>query len=144
MRRMKQFLGFTLIELMIVVAIIGILMTIAVPSYHQHIVKTRRADAQAALLDLAARMERYYAHNNTYATATVGSGNNITDVLGQSNTSEGYYQLTITASTPNAFTVSAVPQGVQATDDPYCATLTLNSLGQKNTTGTHSANDCWK
>lgn len=65
--------GFTLIELMIVVAIVAILAAIAVPSYQQHVIKTNRNDAMAVMQGFAQAMERHYAQNNTYATAVAGT-----------------------------------------------------------------------
>ena len=67
--------GFTLIELVIAMAIIGILASIAYPSYLDYITRARRQDGQTALLELANQMEQYYANNNTYQTATIATGN---------------------------------------------------------------------
>ncbi|STX51876.1 Type-IV pilin [Legionella busanensis] len=122
--------GFTLIELMIVVVIVAILAVIAYPSYQDYITRGRRADGQAALLDLASRMERYYTQQNTYQTATIGTGN-ATDVRGTNLSPDQWYTLSITAQTPSTYTLQATPRNQQATNDTRCQTLTLNSLGVK-------------
>ncbi len=129
-------LGFSLIEMMIALAIGGILAAIAVPAYTDYMVHARRADGKQALLDLAARMERYYSENNTYATATlanVGTG---------ASSPKGYYTLSISAQSASAYTVQAAPAGAQASDTD-CGSLTYNQAGQQNVTGTHSVADCW-
>jgi type IV pilus assembly protein PilE len=125
--------GFTLIELMIVVVIVAILTTIAYPSYRDYITRGRRADGQAALLDLASRMERYYSQQNTYQTATIGTGT-ATDVRATNLSPDGWYTLSISAQTPSSYTLQAIPNNQQATDDRRCQTLTLNSLGVKGIT----------
>ncbi|MGQ3888979.1 type IV pilin protein [Legionella sp. CNM-1927-20] len=140
--------GFTLIELMIVVVIVAILTMIAYPSYQDYITRSRRADGQAALLDLASRLERYYAQQNTYQTATIGTGN-ATDVRATNLSPEQWYTLSITAQTPSSYTLQAVPNNQQATNDTRCQTLTLNSLGVKGITAgpagvpTGPASRCW-
>ncbi len=128
--------GFTLIELVIVMVIIGILIAVAVPSYNSYIQASRRADGKAALLNLAAQMERYFTTNNTYVGATLAN-------IGSSATSpSGYYNLSITSATASNYTIQAAPTGAQASDS-LCSTLTLNQLGQKGDTGTGSVTDCW-
>lgn len=127
---MKQTqLGFTLIELMIVVAIVGILAGIAYPSYQDSVMKSRRADAEGALLGFANAMERYFTVNNTYVGAPVVAG---TD----------YYNLAISedpAPTASTYTLTATPR---ATDK--CGTLTLTQAGVKGFNGTGvTAADCW-
>ncbi|WP_131781409.1 type IV pilin protein [Legionella gresilensis] len=140
--------GFTLIELMIVVVIAAILAAIAYPSYRDYVTRSRRADGQAALLDLASRMERYYTQQNTYQTATIGTGN-ATDVRGTNLSPDQWYTLSITAQTPSSYTLQAVPNNQQATNDSRCQTLTLNSLGVKGITAgpggapTGPASRCW-
>lgn len=134
--------GFTLIELMIVVAIVGILAAIAYPSYKEHVIKTRRSDGKAALSQAATMEERYFTENNTYTTDATK--------IGGSTSGEGYY--TITATIPNTagctvkgkyycYTLTAQPTGAQ-TDDTKCASLTLKHDGSKGATGT-TPSVCW-
>lgn len=145
---MKQ-LGFSLIELMIVTVIIAILAAIAYPAYTSHIVETRRTDAQKSLLDLYARMERYYAETNTYATATLNTGA-ATDIgtggstAGVETSADGFYELAIQAQNATSFTLTATPQGSQATEDTLCGTLSLNSLGVKGQSGSGTTDECWR
>lgn len=134
--------GFTLVELMIVVLLVGVLAAIAYPSYQEHVTRARRTDGQTALLDLASRLERYYSEQNTYQTATIGTGN-ATDILDSTISAEGWYALTITNQTPTAFTIQATPQNAQASDT-RCLNLTYNSLGQKGfSSATGSLERCW-
>ncbi|MBS0357774.1 MAG: prepilin-type N-terminal cleavage/methylation domain-containing protein [Proteobacteria bacterium] len=136
----KKSLGFTLIELIIVITIIGILATLAFPSYEKYIIKTRRIDGQTALLNLAAQMEHYFFQHHTYAGATIGSGNLDTDVLASNQSPEGWYTLSITTQNTTDFSLKATPNN---TKDTLCDSLTLDSLGIKNQTGTGTVKDCW-
>lgn len=125
----KYYSGFTLIELMIVIAIIGILVTIAYPSYQDSVRKAKRADAQAGILEIANFMEREFTENNSYAGVTIAE----TGV-----TSDDYtFTNPIPDLTATTYTLTAVPQGAQAND--ACGTLTLTQTGVKdaNTAG------CW-
>jgi len=110
--------GFTLIELMIVVAVMGILAAIAYPSYTDSVQKARRADGTAALMNAAQRMEVYYARNASYTGATSGSTN---PPAGNTNipalSEEGYYDITIQAVDANSYTLRATATGNQANDD---------------------------
>ncbi|HEY9135167.1 MAG TPA: type IV pilin protein [Pseudomonadales bacterium] len=134
--------GFTLIELMIVVAIIGILAAIAIPSYQSHIAKTRRADAQGALLQLANVMERYYTEQSpfTYVGASLGSA--ATDIFASQSPSTGtaFYNLSISAAAANSYTLTATPTNGQSSDS--CGTLTLTSAGVKGVSKSTVA-ACW-
>lgn len=123
--------GFTLIELMITVIIIGILAAIALPSYQEQVKKTRRTNAQADLLELASYMERYYGENFTY----VGAALPFNESPKEGNTK--YYDLAQDANNATSFTLSATPKGGQATD--RCGIMRVDE------TGAHSAqdNDCW-
>ncbi|GBL53623.1 pilus assembly protein PilE [Pseudomonas citronellolis] len=143
---MKKTAGFTLIEMMIVVAIIGILAAIAYPSYQEYVLRGNRSEGQALLNDAAARQERYFAQNNAYVTAQANIAR-----LGMRNTSgttvtsdTGKYALTI--SNPNGsggYQLTATPQGAQ-TKDTKCGNLTLNAMGTRGVSGSTSVNDCWK
>lgn len=129
--------GFTLIELTIVIAIIGIVAAIAVPNYSNYVTATRRSDAQVPLLDLAHRMDRFFTENNTYVGATLANVNM------PAASPEGFYNLAITGTGATTYTIQATPVGAQLADDTECASFTLNELGQKGITGTGNAQDCW-
>ncbi|NOY62955.1 MAG: type IV pilin protein [Gammaproteobacteria bacterium] len=112
--------GFTLIELLVVLVIMAILLSIAVPGYQTYVDRTRRADAQAALVLLSGAMERFYTENNSYLGAANGGGN--TGAPGIFNTTvpldggTANYNLTINAATATTFTLRATPVGVQDGD----------------------------
>jgi type IV pilus assembly protein PilE len=137
--------GVTLIELMIVVVIVAILASIAVPSYRSYVLRSHRVDAKTALLNLAAAQEKFYVQNNTYATnsqLTTAPPNG----LGLSATTErGWYTIAI-ANGANAagFSATATATGSQTADDD-CATFTINQLGQKTATksGGGASTVCW-
>lgn len=134
--------GFTLIEVMITVIIVAVLLAIAVPSYQQSLMKSRRADGMAALLDMAARQERFYAQNSTYTT-------NITAATGlnrPATSTEGHYTLAVTAVTVacpiiRCYALTATPTGEQAKDE-LCNVLRLNSVGVRSASGSLGA-QCW-
>lgn len=131
--------GFTLIELMVVVAIIGILSAIAYPSYVEFIVKSRRAVATACLTELAQFLERNNTSNMTYNVA-LPNNQCRADLT-------GFYTISFATGQPTAstFTIQAVPQGQQATRDTRCGTLTLSHIGVKTESGTASSyRDCWQ
>lgn len=140
--------GFSLIEILIVMVIVGILTSIAYPSYREYINRAHRTDGQAGLLDLASRLERYYSENNTYQTATIASGG-ATDVLSSAITPEGWYTLSISSATSTSYSLQATPIGTQGTSDKTCQSLTFNHLGIKGITAgpagspRGTVDDCW-
>ena len=127
--------GFTLLELMMVVAIIGILGAIALPQYQDSVRKARRADGTGALLNTANALERCATVNGSYNHA------NCNGVVPAAST-EGYYAIALTAVTPSTFTLTATPQGVQAPDAGDCAAMTLANTGAK--TPNPDPNRCWE
>jgi len=143
----KKNLGFTLIEVMIVVVIIGIVAAVALPSYQETVKQTKRTDATAALLQLSQGMERFYSANYTYLGAAASAANTgapeaATFGYTQSPFSgTASYNLTISAATATDFTVSATPTGSQTGD--ACGTLTLTSTNVRGDSGSGGV-ICWR
>lgn len=136
--------GFTLMELMIVVSIIGILLAIVMPNYSESVRKSRRADAMKELMELGAMQERFYAQNSTYTTEIEGAdGLNLERTI----TSEGYYRLKSEAcpdkdiTTCYLLTATPMPTTSQV-KDTQCATLSLDRLGNREGSGT-LGEKCW-
>lgn len=136
--RLHRPLGFTLIELMVVVAIIAILAAIAYPSYTNHITKTRRAAATACLMEAAHFMERYYTTNLSYVDAELPDTACMSEL-------DGIYEIELVGvPAASTFAVQAVPQGVQATRDTLCGTLSLNQAGTRRHAGSApNVEQCW-
>lgn len=123
--------GFTLIELMIVMVIIGILGAIAYPAYSSHLQKSRRVDAQTALLELAQYMERYYTTNGSYVGAVLPF------TASPKDDATKYYNLSVSGLAADSYTLTGAPTGTQASDS--CGTLTLSQTGAK----TPTTSGCW-
>jgi len=138
--------GFTLIELMIVVAVVGILAAIAFPSYVEYVDRARRSDAQGALLGLANAMERHHTANNSY----LGAGNPNTgapsifpdEVPNDGN--DKYYDLTITAANATSYTVRATPKNAQAGDGILELTSTGIKRWDRDNDGLGAGDNTWE
>jgi type IV pilus assembly protein PilE len=143
--------GFTLIELMIAVAIIGILVKLAYPAYTQSVKKSRRPSAKTALLDLAQREERFMSTNNAYsvtATPDLGYSTGTTFPINVSSGSSAYYQLSVTVTAATA-TTAAYFKGTATrinaqTADAECGDYSIDSTGaQTIANATSTAAACW-
>ncbi len=128
-----QTMGFTLVEMMIVVVLLAIVIVLALPSYQNYVVRSNRTEAIEALLATAGCQERLFIRNNAYSTDTCG-GTSFND----------HYLISVTTSNANQnFLASAVPQGSQVADG--CQTLTINDKGVRTAnsqTGVF-AQTCW-
>ena len=141
--------GFTLIEIMIVVAIVAIIASIAYPSYQAQVLQTRRADAHASLTDISARQERHMAQRNSYAR-NFGPNANGLGLETQANrnstlSNDEFYSITIAldatcGANTCPYVITATAIGAQA-QDTECATITLSSTGVKS--GTTAGDTCW-
>lgn len=130
--------GFSLIELMIAVVIIGILASIAYPGYQQYILRSWRATASGCVLTLAQSMERQFTVNMAYPAAVS------VDKCTTENGMAARYTIGLSAAgaTATGYTIQAAPQGVQ-TDDTQCGTISINQIGTRGKTGSGSVQDCW-
>jgi len=137
--------GFTLIELMIVIAIIAIIAMIALPAYSDYITRARRADAKSALISIQIAEEKWRANNVSYGS--------LTD-LGLSNpepSPDGHYNITMatvdaSGATPSSYTVTATPVGSQLTNDTECANFVSNQDNTQTVSGSLSGSpeQCWQ
>lgn len=148
--------GFSLIELMITIALIGILAAIAYPSYQDSILKSRRADAHGAIFAVQQAQERlrgdckFYAQsiaasnacNASAALSTVWVNGLISDGGGNWTSPDGYYNVALSAASGNAYTITATAVGKQA-NDSTCPTITL-AVSTSNSKGARGpSEDCW-
>lgn len=135
--------GFTLIELMIVVGILGVLAAIAYPNYSEYVQRSNRSEGQALLNDAAASQERFFAQNNRYVTTAADIAK--LGLRGTSGTTvksdNGKYTLTVgTSANDGGYTLTAT----QNFGDGACGNLTLNARGVKGRSGTKGVDACWK
>lgn len=128
--------GFSLTEVMIVVAIVAIILTLAMPSYERFIRKSKRADVQLQMIELASAAERLYTEKNSYADIDNKDGEGLYLFV---PLNDDYTFSFSVAATATVYTIKATPKTGQASDG--CGAMTLNQAGQRTKTG--SEKDCW-
>lgn len=129
--------GFSLLELLIVIATIGILCAFSIPIYSQHVTHTRRLEAEMSLFKLASALEKHHLLYGTYQSATL-QNLGFTKII-----ADNFYELQIITANETGYLITAKPLAKQATTDSLCNHLLLDSQGTKNITGTGSLTACW-
>lgn len=140
--------GFTLIELMVVIAIVGVLAAVAYPSYTDYVTRSKRATAKSFLVTLADRQEHFFLDNKRYAIDLneLGYGNAFVTIDNQGNSipalaADRIYAAGVVNVTPTSFLALAVPQLNQAINDTDCGNMMLDQAGFKSNSGVNT--DCW-
>ena len=132
--------GVTLIELVTVVTIIGILASIALPSYRQYMIRANRSEGKAALLFYSSALERCFTRYGKYDYDSTGAAGCMVNFPQNSET--GLYQITAPTRSGATFTLTAAPQGKQ-TADTACGALTVDQLNKRTIGGTKTVAECW-
>jgi type IV pilus assembly protein PilE len=143
--------GFTLIELMVTVAIVTILATIAVTSYTSQVQKSRRTEAKSALLDLAGREERLFSTTNVYSSDESFLGYaTVSTPMTNMTFGNNYYKLTAVVPDPSqaatipSYILTAIPvAGQSQAGDTACGSFSVNQLGVQTVSGTGTVASCW-
>lgn len=134
--------GFTLIELMIVLMVVAVLTAVAYPSYSEYVVRTKRAEGKAGLLDAAQSLERNFTNSNTYPSSLSAAG--VRTHSGDS-ASKASYTFAIaagaTGTLASSYVLTATPANGQV--DPKCGNLSIDQLGRKGVTGSLTVAECW-
>ena len=133
--------GFTLIELIIVIAIVGILAAIAYPSYQEQVRHSRRSDCAGALVGLASAMERDFTARGSYRDITAAALGLYPDACPIDGGTETYDLTVAIGAGNNTYTLTAAPKGPQSGDK--CANLTLTNTAQKGTSSSLTVSECW-
>lgn len=132
--------GFTLIELMIVVAVISILAAVAYPAYTDYVTRAKRADGKAGILQIQLAQEKWRANHTTYSSSLASLG---FTAAADTNFYSPDQHYTLSVSTDDSWVTYAVAAAPAGFTDGKCGTLGIDKLGQKTETGTDTANNCW-
>jgi type IV pilus assembly protein PilE len=132
---MNKLKGFTLVELLITVAIVALLAAYAIPNYRQYVVQSKRVQAHNKLLEIAGMYEKFYANTNRYPTNVSGGGNALD--LDASYLQWKDYAITAQNTANGGWRIVATAVAEQSDDDPDCQTIAFNNLQQKTPAG------CW-
>jgi type IV pilus assembly protein PilE len=147
MRKNKS-AGFTLIELMVTVAVIAIIARLAYPAYTSHFTRAKRSAAQSFMVTVSNREEQSMLNSRSYFSIATGVPSEWSAVnMTVPSEVSGNYTITVNAnnaSTPPSYTITAAPQGKQATNDASCGNLTYTNTGSKGITGTGTVANCWR
>lgn len=140
---MRQQRGFSLMELMVAVTIIGIIVAVALPSYNSHMLNTRRTTATSCVVEMAQFLERVYTTNMDYSKDSAGVATALPNSSCRNDLTP-FYTLSLVA-TAQTFTLTATPIGAQEQDE-HCGILTLNHTGARTAAGSGTADkvrECW-
>ena len=130
--------GFTLLEMLIDVAIAGILASVAYPQYTEYVKRAARSDAMVLLLDAANKQEQYYADNRSYA-------DDLSLINVPSTSENGYFTITVEVpDTGTSFKITATAASGAVAGDTACSTFTITDTGVKGSTGISDTDDCWE
>jgi len=146
---MKVLRGFSLMELMITLAVAAILLMVAIPSYMNYVMKSRRSDAKTSILEISQLEENFRGDNNKYSDniQELCRSFQCNDNYKKSFSKEGFYTLVLTATPTTTFTITATPAADKAqVGDTMCAEFSVNQLGQraaKNSSTSDSTSECW-
>lgn len=136
--------GFSLIELLITVMIIGILSAIAYPSYLSYTKKSNRTDATSTMYNVAQTLQRCYSQTYDYTQCLTGATpSGVTGVAASAASPQGYYTITVTASSATVYEIKATPAQSPQTSDSVCTAFTLGSNGAQKSTGSGTSQTCW-
>ena len=134
--------GMTLMELLIVIVIVGILTGVAYPTYRKQVMRSKRTDAKVALQQAAQGLENCFTRFHSYDSPDCAVRTALKSAAGLAS-NDGYYRVTVGDLDDLTFTLTADPQGAQATDDTECGSFTLDQSNERDVSGTKSAADCW-